>query len=984
LVPGNTQELLDYSVIGFELSRYSGCWIGLKVVTSVADSVGSVNVELDRLVLTQPQLDIDGARWTNVQRTEVSASLLIDRERDLLERRLVAAGAFAAANGLNRIDGARDEARVGIVAAGKTFYDVRRALDMTDDQLREAGIRLLKLGMIYPLEPGIVREFAEGLDAILVVEEKREFVELAVRSVLYDAPNRPKIMGKRDASGSLLIPAHGELTADRLRPLLRASLQIGVAETPIITPAVTTRATMPSGATAALPLVQRTSAYCSGCPHNRSTVLPAGAVMGGGVGCHGMSYFDPRLATNEKLAAVPMGSEGVPWVGMARFANATHVFQNLGDGTFAHSGLLALRACVAAGTSITFKLLYNGFVAMTGGLEVSGGMSGAAITRELQAEGVTRTVVVAVDPTRYRRVRDLASGVKVYPRGDIEKVQEELQRQQGVSVLIYDSVCAAEARRLRRVGKLPVRERRVLINELVCEGCGDCGVKSNCLSVQPVDTSLGRKTQIHQTSCNTDYSCLDGDCPAFVTFKVKKRPKPRRASPGLPPLAEVREPSNKVVLGNRPYSAYLIGIGGTGVVTVNQILATAALLDGLHTVGLDQTGMSQKAGAVVSHLQFSRSPISDRSAAVTDRSADLYLGFDLLSAASGTHLARIEPQRTIAVLSASLTPTSAVVANVDARMPDTDDLLDRIREVAGAGQVVAYDAASTAREMFGSEVTANVLLLGVAYQRGALPLNAASIEEAIRLNGVSVEENLAAFSAGRGLVDGLKRSAPSAEDAPRLGAVDVDPSPAARGAATTIWQADSLPEEIALWTAELIDFQNRRVAMDYAERVRSVAAQTDDENLIREFGRHLFRLTAYKDEYEVARLHLKLPLTEMGDDGSIVSVRYMLHPPLLRAMGLRHKLAFGSWVRPAFRVLRGMRRLRGRWFDPFGLSHVRRVERALPGEYAAAVLAALSVGDAQGCAAVATAELVRGYEQIKLDNVERFREALRSPASDAA
>ncbi|MFI5910993.1 indolepyruvate ferredoxin oxidoreductase family protein [Dactylosporangium sp. NPDC051541] len=947
LVPGSTQELLDYGVTGLELSRYCGCWVGLKVVTNVADSVGSVNLDPGRLSLVRPELEIDGERWEHRQRLELVATILVDRERDLLERRHLAAVAFAAANGLNRIEGARAGARIGIVAAGKTYYDVRQVL--ADVDLEARGIRLLKLGMIYPLDPAIVERFADGLEHVVVVEEKRDFIESALRGALYSTPHRPTIAGKRDRDGRPLVPASGELTVDRLKPILRRELGLPV---PV---------KVPSKGPIALPLLNRTSAYCSGCPHNRSTVLPAGAVVGGGVGCHGMSYFDPRLTSNQKLPVVPMGSEGVPWIGMAPFARTRHIFQQLGDGTFTHSGLLAIRACVASGVNITFKLLYNGYVAMTGGQEIAGGMPVPAITRELAAEGVKQIIVCADDPSRYRGVRDLAPGTVVLPRAEVLPAQERLAAVPGVTVLIYDQVCAAEARRLRRTGKLPKPDRRVVINERVCEGCGDCGVQSNCLSVQPVDTELGRKTRIHQTSCNSDFSCLDGDCPSFVTVRaVATGPKRRRAKVEEPPA----EPAGKAVVGDRTYGIYLVGIGGTGVVTVNQVLATAARLDGLHTAGLDQTGMSQKAGAVVSHLQIGSGPVQSRTAAVSDGQADLFLVFDALSGAAPQHLARAGAERTVAIVGTSLTPTSAVVTNTAIGLPPAGELLERIR--AAAARTTAVDAAALSRELLGNEATANVLLLGVAYQAGAVPLTAASIEEAIRLNGVAVDDNIAAFRAGRHHV-----SSPVAVEA-AVQPSALDPSKGARAVAAKLLDAAGLPaavREIAEpRAAELFDYQNARLAERYVAAVREVAA-AGPVDVTQEFSRYLFKLLAYKDEYEVARLHLQV------DHGS--GARYHIHPPFLRALGLRHKLALGPWIRPVFGVLRAMRPVRGTAFDPFGRAVVRKVERSLPGEYVEAMLAALRAGDHERCLTVARApDVVRGYESIKLANVAEFRALL--------
>jgi indolepyruvate ferredoxin oxidoreductase len=978
LVPGSTQELLDFGVTGLELSRFSGCWVGMKVVTNVADSVGSVNLGRDRLRLTHPTVEIDGQFWQHRQRIDLVPTILIDRERDLLEQRHLAAQAFAAANALNRIEGAAAGARVGIVAAGKTYYDIRQALSdlgIGDADLQARGIRLLKLGMIYPLEPSIVVAFAAGLERVLVIEEKRDFVESALRSVLYASPHRPAVVGKRDERGQLLVPAYGELGVDRLKPLLRRELGL---------PDVTRPSTLVRSGPIALPLLARTSAYCSGCPHNRSTVLPAGAVMGGGVGCHGMSYFDPRLTDNDKLGVVPMGSEGVPWVGLAPFSRTNHVFQNLGDGTFSHSGLLAVRACVAGDVNITFKILYNGYVAMTGGQEIAGGMSVAAMTRELEAEGVKQIVVCADDPSRYRGVRNLAKGTTVLPRSEVLNVQQRLSAVEGVTVLIYDQVCAAEARRLRRSGVLPKPTRQVVINELVCEGCGDCGVKSNCLSVQPVETELGRKTQIHQTSCNSDFSCLDGDCPSFVTLTKKA---PTKKAPNTKPLTTKggvpTEPTGKAVVGEDSYGIYMIGIGGTGVVTANQILATAALLDGCYTAGLDQTGMSQKAGAVVSHLQINARPIENRTAAVADGQADLYLVFDMLSGAAPTHLARTNPTSTVAVVASNVTPTSAVVTNIANSLPSTDLLLSRI-QASVPGRTTAVDVAQLARTLFGDEVMANVLLLGVAYQVGAVPLSAGSIEQAIRLNGVAVERNIEAFRAGRRQVASpVEIGAPVAG---RLGAATLDPSVPALEIARRLLDSMDLPRPVRAICeprlAELVDYQNERLAGRYADAVSQVTAAESDRfgtaAVSVEFARYLYKLLAYKDEYEVARLHLKVDVgRQAAADGSRVRVRYHIHPPFLRALGLRHKLALGRWILPAFGVLRAMRSLRGTPFDPFGLAEVRQVERALPAEYTHAVLGALEADTHDRCMTVAKApDLVRGYETIKLANVATFRAML--------
>ena len=1031
LVPGTPQEVLDLGRHGYELSRFTGCWTALKIVTGVADGFGSANVAVDRIAPRRPDLEFDGRPWKFAQRPRFFLPDTIELEGELYERRHAAARAYAAENRLDVVEVDPPDPWLTILSFGRVYAEVRQALsDLglgTDDKLRAAGIRLVRLGMIYPLEPGIVRAAARGVEEILVVEEKRPFVERFIREQLYDQRTRPRVVGKRDERDRPLVPVDGELSADRLRSALarrlkqrltapailragdpppsggsqpgpeRASLVTASPVLPIhedgagpgrtmftITPVEITPVKMtPVAAT-------RTAAFCSGCPHNRSTVPGAGSPVGGGVGCHAMAmWLDRGTVTYSQ-----MGGEGAQWIGRAPFTDVPHYVQNIGDGTFFHSGSLAVRAAVSAGATMTFKVLYNGVVAMTGGQDPAGQLDVPHLCRAMAAEGVAKIIVVSEEPGRYRRRANrgrsagLPAGTRVWDRDRLAEAERALAQVPGVTMLVYDQACANELRRLRKRGKAPERPRRVVINEAVCEGCGDCGAKSNCLSVHPVDTELGRKTQIDQGSCNTDYSCLDGDCPSFVTVTTAPARARERPTPQLP--ADIPDPERP---GSSPsgsgYGIVATGIGGTGVVMLNQVLATAAFLDGLRVTGLDQTGLSQKAGPVVSHLRLwpADGPAPEASSAVGEESADLLLALDLLVAADPKHLVRATPARTVTVASTSLVPTAAMVRGSESPA-DLGALLGAVRGRTRPGGLIEVDTLGLATTLFGDGVTANLIALGAAYQAGAVPLRASSIARAIELNGVAVERNKTAFLAGR-----LAVHDPGSLPSPRrTGELRRDPEPELAAAASRLagergldGPAAALPVRRA---AELIAYQNLGYAARYLDLVgaaaRSEAGVAGEPGALTEaVASAFFHLLAYKDEYEVARLQL-LPefdqaLAEAVPGGR--GMRYMLHPPVLRAFGLRKKIGLPAPVaRPTFRVLRAMRPLRGTALDPFGHTAVRRLERRLAAEYEAEVREVLGFLTAANLAtAVDLARLplgIRGYEQIKLDAVARYESDL--------
>ena len=979
LFPGNAQEILDLGRLGFELSRYSGLWVGFKIVTNVADEIGTAEVSPDRIVIVDPGFELDGRPWVQKQNPVLLPPGVLETEREIHLGRLQAAKAFAAAHRLNRITVPTPDAWLGIAAPGKTYYDMREALrelGLDDEALARHGIRLLKIGMLFPMEPGIVREFARGLEELLVIEEKRAFCELFMRDVLYNQAVRPQITGKYDLEGRPLVPPDAELDADRIAQIIAKRLERKL-QLPSITARVALLEAMRERPTSLT--LARQPYFCSGCPHNRSTLLPEDSMAGGGIGCHGMAL----LMNRRTVGITHMGGEGVQWVGIAPFTETPHLFQNLGDGTFFHSGSLAVRQAIAAGTNMTFKILYNSAVAMTGGQDAAGAMPVPELTRWLDAEGIKRIFVLADDPAKYPKDTRWAPGVEVWERERLDEAQRILRDLKGVTALIYDQRCAAEKRRLRKRGKLPDPALRVFINEAVCEGCGDCGVKSNCLSVHPVDTEFGRKTQIHQSSCNKDYSCLDGDCPSFLTvipvgLPKKKEKRVFKVEQALP------EPVLKVP---RDARVFMMGIGGTGVVTVNQILGTAALLEGRHVLGLDQTGLSQKGGPVVSHLKLGDEQIV-ASNKIGAGGADCYLGYDILVATSPTNLDHASPDRTIAIVSTSQVPTGAMVTSTEVHFPESNGLIASINRFTRKDENVYLDALGLAETLFDDHMASNMIVLGAAYQAGAVPVSATAIEEAIVLNGVSVAMNTHAFRAGRLLVadptwvQSLKKH--------RVGEVEVarELSAEARTLVDRVGATGELRRLLEIRVPELIAYQHAAYAGEYVDFVKRVAdaegrAQPGDTRLSEAVARYLFKLMAYKDEYEVARLHLRndvaAALAEEFPEG--VKVQYNLHPPLLRALGMKKKIKLGTWFDGAFRALYAMRGLRGTALDVFGRAEVRRVERALIGEYRALIekaIAGLSPETHEKAVTLAALpDVIRGYEDIKLANVAKFREQVK-------
>lgn len=975
LYAADSQDILDLSMHAVFLSRFTGLWSALKVATAVADGASTADVHPLRLDPTFGELGTS----THVPSAKLMGANLAALEESQITKRLPRAVEYARVNQLNRtvIQGTSD--RIGIIASGKTYLDVRNALTtlgLDDSDLNSFGIRILKLGMVYPVDQRAICEFADGLTEIVVVEEKRSFIESAVKEALYGRANAPMVTGKIDSSGRTLFPANGELDVDAVTTGLARRLGKQYEIDPVLR-----WRDRPRNHRIPLPIMNRTPYFCSGCPHNSSTKVNDNTIVGGGIGCHAMVLVMDEDQAGDVLGVTQMGGEGAQWIGMAPFLEEDHFVQNVGDGTFMHSGSLALRAAVASGVNVTYKILFNATVAMTGGQDPTGGMPLDRLVQLLKAEGVAKIVVTTEDQRRVKSFK-LPKDVQVRDRSSLADVQRELAEVTGVTVLIHDQECAAEKRRKRKRGSVETPAERVVINERICEGCGDCGSKSNCLSVRPVATEYGRKTEIHQSSCNLDFSCLDGDCPSFVT--VVPGPAEKKAPMTDLDSAQLQSPDRTET---DAFDIRIMGVGGTGVITVAQILATAAILDGHSVRSLDQTGLAQKGGAVISDIKISRSS-TEQSNKVAAESCDLYVVCDSLVGTEPSNLKVASRSLTTAVVSTSEIPTGQMIVDTAVSFPDRTVIQTAIETACARSYYL--DPGALAVDMFDDEQYSNMIAVGAAFQASTIPLSADAMEQAIVLNGASVPTNLQAFRRGRQAVsdpEGLRkdldsRNLKTATRAPAL------PSQFATDLIGTVTEnrTGALVDVLRARVDDLVAYQDEEYATRYCTtiaqvRVMEQSAVPDSEQLTQAAARYLYKLMAYKDEYEVARLALdpqfEAHLEENFGRRNKAAVR--LHPPALRALGMKNKLSFGRRSRPALRLLVALRRVRGTKLDVFGYAHVRRLERDLVAEYTATVLelAQQLTPDTLGIA-VSIAELpdmVRGYESIKTDNVEKYRSA---------
>lgn len=1003
LYPANVQEVLDLGLHGYQMSRLSGLWVGLKIVTNIADGTGTADITPDRLKFITPDMMFDGKPFAPRMNLGMNVRAeALEMEQSLYTRRLEVAKRYVAANKLNNIVLDCPDAWLGIITAGKTYNDLRQCfleLGLDDAALRRYGIRILKMGMLFPMEPQIVRDFARGLEEIFVIEEKRPFLEMFAKNVLYGMANAPRIVGKFDQNEQELLPHYGEFEPDVIGRALTKRLS---QKTRVESADAWLKRVDEIHSRNKLSTSTRTAWYCSGCPHNTSTQAVEGSIVSAGIGCHTMAMWMNR---NVQMGT-HMGAEGAQWVGMAPFTDEKHIFQNIGDGTYFHSGVLAIHYAAASGVNITYKLLYNSHVSMTGGQEAMGGRPITNVVADLLANGVKRIIVTTDEPSRYEGV-SLAGDTQVWHRDRVDEAQRALAAIPGTTVMIHDQECAAELRRARSRGKAPEPAEVIVINERVCEGCGDCGVKANCMSVEPVATEFGRKTRIHQSSCNKDFSCVKGFCPSFLTITPNAEPAAdggKKKKGRIPALDRALPDPVKKVDDSLGVGIHVMGIGGTGSVTVVATLANAARLEGKHVIGLDQTGLAQKGGAVISDIKISHQPFGG-SNKISDGRTDLYLGFDILNATDPKNLDKCLPERTIAVVSTTQTPTGQMVSNRKASFPAVSSLTAGIDRVTRKEHNVFLDGQALAEGLFGDAMATNNFMVGVAFQAGTIPLKAESIENAIRNSGVGVEQSLAAFQWGRmAVVDRAYVEAEIAKYVPKL--MPVELSVSARAIVESVGAQGETRRLLEVRVPELIAYQDEAYAKRYAEIVKRVAAAEaravpGKTSLAEAAARYLYKLMAYKDEYEVARLHTDpaflAQLDAMFPNG--YSVKYNLAPPAISkkdpVTGHLIKRQFGPWMRTAFGWMKRFKGLRGGPLDFFGKTEERRQERQLIEDYILQLDKLIATLDPTNhAAAVALASVpdeIRGYGHVKLRSIEAVKAAekalpatAREPEREAA
>ncbi len=973
LYPCNVQEYLDLGVHGWAMSRFSGCAVAFKALADTVESSASVDADPFRVTVKLPQDFHMPEGGLNARLSSIPLGQQARNQEALMQDyKIYAALAYARENKLNHTTIDNPDAKLGIIASGKSYLDVLEALEelgIDEAMAAKVGLRLFKVAMPWPLEPDSVREFAQGLDEILVVEEKRQFVEYQLKEQLYNWRDdvRPRVVGKFDDKGEWvaprgewLLPPKADFSVSQVARVIASRVKRFIGDTNI-QDQIRARLAFLDAKDAVLQKAIgtpfRPAFYCSGCPHNTSTKVPEGSFALAGIGCHVMAT---SIYPEMNKLTTHMGGEGTPWIGQAAFSKVPHVFQNLGDGTYFHSGYLAIRAAVAAKVNITYKILYNDAVAMTGGQPVDGTVSVPMIAQQMAAEGVKRIALVTEDLSRYTDRSALPALVTLHDRKDMDAVQRELRELPGCSVIIYDQTCAAEKRRRRKKNEFADPDKRMVINEAVCEGCGDCGIQSNCVSILPKETAFGRKRTIDQSSCNKDYSCVKGFCPSFVTVEggaLKKSKTGTAKTDDWDALPQPMLPDCE-----QPYNILINGIGGTGVITVGALMGMAAHLEGKGASVLDMTGMSQKNGSVTSHVKIAKSPAHLRAQRIATGEADLVLGCDMLTAGASDAVSKMRPGRTLAVVNLHEQPPGTFAQNADWEYP-TGDVRALIEEsVGGADAADFIDATKLATALMGDSIAANLFMLGYAWQRGRIPLSEAALLRAIEMNGVAVESNKKSFLWGRRAAVDVKRVQKTATPAQAI----------------VVQMPQSFDALMKQRTEFLTGYQDAAYAAQFRQFVEQVQARETALGLSNKLSfavaKSLSKLMAYKDEYEVARLYtdgrfMEQLKTQFEGD---FTLKFNLAPPIFSkkdAKGHLVKAEYGSWTWKAFAVLAKLKGLRGGAFDIFGRTAERKMERALIVDYRqtmADVLARLTTDNIdQAIALAALPEKIRGYGHVK-------------------
>ncbi len=961
LYPSTVQEFIDFGLIGWGMSRYAGCWVSMKCATEVVESSASIETSPDRIKLQTP---------TDHSIPEGGLSIRMPDPPLAQEMRLQdkanAAIAYARANKVDQTIIDSKKARLGIITSGKSYKDVLQAFDdlgISHKKAEKLGIRVYKVGLVWPIEPQGALEFAEGLEEILVVEEKREMIEQQLKSLMFNLPanQKPIVVGKYDETGEQLLPFAGGHTPRMVAEVIAKRIEKMFNDTDIKKNAAYIE-TLKQQQISYEDKVVRLPYYCAGCPHNISTKVIEGSRAIAGIGCHYMVQWMNRSSN----IITHMGGEGVNWVGHAPFTSEPHVFANLGDGTYYHSGSLAVRQAVASGVNITYKILYNDVIAMTGGQTVEGPLSVQRVSQQMAAEGVSKIYVMSDEPEKYTSKSEFAAGTIIKHRDSLEDVQKDLRDTKGTSILIYDQTCAAEKRRRRKRGKYPDPAKRAFINPLVCEGCGDCSEKSNCVAVEPLETEFGRKRQINQSSCNKDYSCTNGFCPSFVTVEGGTLKKGEKQDSSSQKFTQIPEPKIPNISGS--YNMLITGIGGTGVITIGAILGMAAHIDGKGVTILDQTGLAQKNGAVMSHLRIAENPEDLHAVRIAIGNADLVLGCDMVVSGNSKALSRMSAKRTTAIINSHMTPTANFTLDPDTNFHETETMA-KIAGAIGKDSSTFIEATHLATTLMGDAIATNMFMLGYAWQQGLIPVSHKSIIEALTLNGVAVESNISSFNWGR------------------LAAHDPNQVKQIVHKANNIEEdsiSETLEDLISKRITYLTGYQDASYASKYQELVEKVAKAEqkaiDGSTMLTEaVARYAFKLMSYKDEYEVARLYTsgefeqRLKDTFTGD----YKLKFHLAPPLLskkNSKGELQKMEFNSWMLPAFRVLAKLKGLRGTPLDIFNYTAERKTERKLLTDYIKLISEiCTALNNKNHTLAVALARIpeeIRGFGHVKERHIE--------------